>query len=73
MLSWVLSWFRKPFEPSATNCKETILNEPKPRIKVISKMETKGRYSLTPEQLLAITLTPNLKHQSQMTDTKPSL
>ena len=72
MLSWALSWF-STFKPSATNCKETIPNEPKPRIKVISKMETKGRYSLTPEQLLAITLKPNLMHQSQMTDTKPSL
>jgi len=36
-------------------------------------MEVKGRYNLTPDELLAITLTPNLMHQSQMTDTKPSL
>jgi hypothetical protein len=61
MLSWALSWF-STFKPSATHCKETIQNEPKPRIKVISKMEMKGRYTLTPEQLLAFTLTP--MHQS---------
>ena len=64
MLSWALSWFRKPFEPSATNCKETIPNEPKPRIKVISKMEIKGRYTLTPDELISITLTPNIKIES---------
>lgn len=62
-----MSWFRKPFEPSATNCKETIPNEPTPRVKVISKMEMKGRYSLTPEQIIDLTM-----HQSQMIE-KPSI
>lgn len=54
-----MSWF-KSFEPSTTNCKETIPNEPRPRIKVISKMEIKGRYTLTPDELITLTLkSPN--------------
>lgn len=71
MLSWALSWFKKPFEPSATNCKETLANEPKPRIKVVSKMEIKGRYILTPDELIALTLSST--RQSEMIDRKPSL
>jgi hypothetical protein len=65
MLSWALSWF-STFKPSATNCKETIQNEPKPRIKVLSKMEIKGRYTLTPEQLFDLTM-----HQLPKTDSTP--
>jgi hypothetical protein len=71
MLSWAMSWFKKPFVPSATHCKETIPNEPAPRIKVISKMEIKGRYTLTPDELIALTLAST--RQSETIDRKPSL
>lgn len=51
MLSFVRSLFFRPFTPSSTHSKETLPDEPKPKIIILPK----GRHVLTPNQLIALT------------------
>lgn len=51
MLSFIRSLFFRPFTPFATHSKETLQDEPKPKIIILPK----GRHVLTPNQLIALT------------------